>query len=190
MIMWDISFLFRQLRTFAYDGYFNDLSIGAFDAGFGSCSKIEESALGCIEYYGYKRGKVICRDYYDDFYECTHKHKQVRLFHKTVWLFWYIKASELAQTHAGCLCKVFNFNWLERVTVLKRFVLEKILKQISKHKSHVFLRSSKIAGFSPLLRSREEKGAIFKKRGFEIRTYIFFPLTITYLRFEDKVFTK
>ena len=46
-------------------------------------------------------------------------------------------------------------------------------------KAIFFRRSSKIAGFSPLLRSREEKGAIFKlrkKRVFESCSNIPFPL--------------
>ena len=41
------------------------------------------------------------------------------------------------------------------------FSMNGYLEQLSK--PH-FLRSSKIAGFSPQLRSREEKGAIFKFR--------------------------
>ena len=50
-----------------------------------------------------------------------------------------------------------------------------IREQLSKQ---TFLRSSKIAGFSPLLRSREVEGAIFslyKKRGFESSSDVSFP---------------
>ena len=31
----------------------------------------------CIEYYGARRGMQICKDHYDDFLECSLKHKQV-----------------------------------------------------------------------------------------------------------------
>ena len=58
--------------------------------------------------------------------------------------------------------------------------------------SHGFLRSSKIAGFSPLLHSREERGAIFKlrqKHGFESCSNTYLPLvTVSLLekyRFRD-----
>ena len=42
-----------------------------------SCQDLEVSAWECMEYYGEKRGAVICRDYYDDFIECTHQNIQV-----------------------------------------------------------------------------------------------------------------
>ena len=48
---------------------------------------------------------------------------------------------------------------------------------------HVSLRSSKIACFSPLLRRREEKGAIFKlrkKHGLESCSNISFPLELVH----------
>jgi hypothetical protein len=32
----------------------------------------------CIEYYGARRGQEICKDYYDDFIECSSGNKQVR----------------------------------------------------------------------------------------------------------------
>jgi len=41
-----------------------------------SCQDLEVSAWECMEYYGEKRGAVICRDYYDDFIECTHQNIQ------------------------------------------------------------------------------------------------------------------
>merc|ERR1712122_82911 len=30
----------------------------------------------CIEYYGAKQGLTACKDWYDDYIECTHKTKQ------------------------------------------------------------------------------------------------------------------
>ena len=54
------------------------------------------------------------------------------------------------------------------------------LEQLSKPR--FFLRSSKIEGFSPLVRRTEEKSAIFKlpkKRGFDISSNISFPLIMS-----------
>ena len=48
------------------------------DRSFNVCMELEMSALGCVEYYGCKRGQTICARHYDDFYECIAKHKQVR----------------------------------------------------------------------------------------------------------------
>ena len=42
-----------------------------------SCQDLEINAWECMEYYGEKRGAVICRDHYDDFVECTHQNIQV-----------------------------------------------------------------------------------------------------------------
>merc|ERR1711935_443886 len=46
------------------------------DRAFNVCMEIEKSALGCVEYYGAKRGLTICADHYDDFYECIARDKQ------------------------------------------------------------------------------------------------------------------
>ena len=62
---------------------------------------------------------------------------------------------------------------------LKKLPISRGKKYQNKSQSNIFLRSLIFAGFSPLLRSREEKGVIFKlrkKRGFEIFSNIFFPL--------------
>jgi hypothetical protein len=40
------------------------------------CQKLEIEAMECIEYYGAKRGLDICKDYYDDYMECTYRAKQ------------------------------------------------------------------------------------------------------------------
>ena len=48
------------------------------DRAFNPCMDIEKSALGCVEYYGAKRGMTICADHYDDLYECMHRDKQVQ----------------------------------------------------------------------------------------------------------------
>ena len=47
------------------------------DRSFNVCMELEMSAMGCLEYYGCKRGQTICARHYDDFYECIAKHKQV-----------------------------------------------------------------------------------------------------------------
>ena len=48
------------------------------DRAFNACMEIEMSALGCVEYYGAKRGMTICADHYDDLYECMNRDKQVQ----------------------------------------------------------------------------------------------------------------
>ena len=56
------------------DEHFNMIG----DRAFNPCMDIEKSALGCVEYYGAKRGMTICADHYDDLYECMHRDKQVQ----------------------------------------------------------------------------------------------------------------
>ena len=43
-----------------------------------TCSFFEIDAGECMEYYGARRGRYICKDYYDDFQECRYQFKQVR----------------------------------------------------------------------------------------------------------------
>ena len=62
-----------------------------------------------------------------------------------------------------------------------------MLEQLSKAR---FLPSSKIAGFFPLLLSREEKGAIFKlrkKHGFGSYSNIIFPLGCPFDQAREKI---
>ena len=42
------------------------------------CGKFELASMECMEYYGFKRGKVICKDYYEDFIECRYRRLEVR----------------------------------------------------------------------------------------------------------------
>ena len=37
----------------------------------GICGDFEMKALECIEYYGAKQGITACKDWYDDFIECS-----------------------------------------------------------------------------------------------------------------------
>jgi len=46
------------------------------DRAWNHCYDIEKAALGCLEYYGCKRGLTICADHYDDFHECMSRDKQ------------------------------------------------------------------------------------------------------------------
>ena len=41
------------------------------------CGKLELAAMECMEYYGFKNGKVICKDHYEDFMECRWKKLEV-----------------------------------------------------------------------------------------------------------------
>ncbi len=59
-------------------GLTDDLNMGLADTSNHACTKIEASALGCLEYYGFSRGRDICKDHYDDFMECVFRKKQVR----------------------------------------------------------------------------------------------------------------
>ena len=55
-------------------------------SGFGRMDKFEllmSLLQECIEYYGAKRGLEICKDYYDDYLECSFKAKQVKQSHTT-----------------------------------------------------------------------------------------------------------
>ena len=37
----------------------------------GVCADFELKALECVEYYGAKQGITACKDWYDDYIECT-----------------------------------------------------------------------------------------------------------------------
>lgn len=53
----------------------SDISIMLTDTTNNPCTPLEMSAFECIEYYGQKRGSVICKDYYDDWLECNNRKK-------------------------------------------------------------------------------------------------------------------
>lgn len=42
----------------------------------GFCATLHLQAMECLEYYGMKKGHIICKDYFDDFEECKQKHVQ------------------------------------------------------------------------------------------------------------------
>lgn len=54
----------------------NDMTMAVSSTTTNGCTPLELNAFECLEYYGLKRGTVICRDYYDDWMECNHQHKQ------------------------------------------------------------------------------------------------------------------
>ena len=64
--------------TIGLSGITSELMNPIGDRAFNVCMELEKSALGCLEYYGCKRGQTICAKHYDDFYECIGKNKQVR----------------------------------------------------------------------------------------------------------------
>ena len=43
----------------------------------GRCFDKQLEAMECLEYYGLNQGATLCRDYYDDFTECTDGMTQV-----------------------------------------------------------------------------------------------------------------
>merc|ERR1719229_1687711 len=45
------------------------------------CGRFELACMECMEYYGFKNGKVICKDYYEDFVECKYKQLEARRNH-------------------------------------------------------------------------------------------------------------
>ena len=53
--------------------------LGHFEMIQNPCVELEVNAMECVEYYGIKRGSVICKDYYDDFLECKFGFKQVTM---------------------------------------------------------------------------------------------------------------
>jgi len=55
---------------------FTDMGANIINMQSSTCADFELSALECIEYYGAKQGLVACKDWYDDYVECTHKSKQ------------------------------------------------------------------------------------------------------------------
>jgi len=52
---------------------FTDMFSSWFTNCNNRCGKFELEALECMEYYGLKKGKIICKDIYEDFMECRWK---------------------------------------------------------------------------------------------------------------------
>merc|ERR1719458_1820544 len=52
---------------------FTDMFSSWFTNCNNRCGKLELAAMECMEYYGFKNGKVICKDHYEDFMECRWK---------------------------------------------------------------------------------------------------------------------
>lgn len=67
----------NSMPSTLFDGFTGDLFSPIHDRAFNVCMEIEMSAMGCMEYYGCKRGQTICAKFYDDFYECQEKNKQL-----------------------------------------------------------------------------------------------------------------
>jgi len=68
--------LSRRYTTPYLKTFFTDLGANIINMQSGPCMDFEINALECIEYYGAKQGLTACKDWYDDYIECTHKTKQ------------------------------------------------------------------------------------------------------------------
>jgi len=56
--------------------FFTDMGANIMSPQGGLCGDFELRAMECIEYYGAKQGLTACKDWYDDFIECTARSKQ------------------------------------------------------------------------------------------------------------------
>ena len=56
---------------------FTDMFSSWFTNCNNRCGRFELEALECMEYYGLKKGKIICKDIYEDFMECRWKRLEV-----------------------------------------------------------------------------------------------------------------
>ena len=53
------------------------------------CGKLELTSMECMEYYGFKKGKIICKDHYEDFMECRFKRLEVGTTNKASYEYTY-----------------------------------------------------------------------------------------------------
>ncbi|CAB4061254.1 unnamed protein product [Lepeophtheirus salmonis] len=56
----------------------SDLSFLANSIRTSKCTKFELSAMECYEYYGMRKGLDLCKDYFEDYVECTQNTKQLK----------------------------------------------------------------------------------------------------------------
>eukprot|EP00088_Acartia_fossae_P025945 TRINITY_DN26720_c0_g1_i1.p1 TRINITY_DN26720_c0_g1~~TRINITY_DN26720_c0_g1_i1.p1 ORF type:complete len:200 (-),score=40.94 TRINITY_DN26720_c0_g1_i1:105-704(-) len=71
-IAWDLMKVWQP----HYKSFFTDMGAYVASSQAGVCAKFEIQALECIEYYGAKQGITACKDWYDDYMECTTGAKQ------------------------------------------------------------------------------------------------------------------
>ena len=72
------SFLVSSGHRFYYSNALADWMAITNEKAANPCSYFEIQQGECMEYYGMRRGRYICKDYYDDFLECRFQFKQVR----------------------------------------------------------------------------------------------------------------
>ena len=72
------SFLVSSGHRFYYSNALSDWMAITNEKAANPCSYFEIQQGECMEYYGMRRGRYICKDYYDDFLECRFQFKQVR----------------------------------------------------------------------------------------------------------------
>lgn len=68
--------LSRRFHSASLNNFLTDLGSNLHNAQMSTCMDFEMQAMECIEYYGAKQGLVACKDWYDDYIECTHNSKQ------------------------------------------------------------------------------------------------------------------
>ena len=71
-------FSFRYVTPWLWTP-FTDIFSDWFSNADSRCGRFELACMECMEYYGFKNGKVICKDYYEDFVECKYKQLEVRV---------------------------------------------------------------------------------------------------------------
>ena len=64
-------FSFRYVTPWLWTP-FTDIFSDWFSNADSRCGRFELACMECMEYYGFKNGKVICKDYYEDFVECKY----------------------------------------------------------------------------------------------------------------------
>jgi len=61
------------MRNFVTDAF----ALSNTQQGSNKCPDFELRLVECYEAYGRTKGNTLCRDFYDDLYECTFKEKQM-----------------------------------------------------------------------------------------------------------------
>eukprot|EP00096_Caligus_rogercresseyi_P000858 TRINITY_DN1141_c0_g1_i1.p1 TRINITY_DN1141_c0_g1~~TRINITY_DN1141_c0_g1_i1.p1 ORF type:complete len:206 (-),score=41.91 TRINITY_DN1141_c0_g1_i1:138-704(-) len=61
-----------------FTNIFTDISFIPNSIRSNKCTRFELSAVECYEYYGMRKGVDHCKDYFEDFLECSHNTKQMK----------------------------------------------------------------------------------------------------------------
>merc|ERR1711976_614813 len=73
---WQRELHFRYIRPY-FNNILTDITSTAMTSQYDrTCGPMEIKAMECIDYYGTQKGLELCKDYYDDFMECTFNIKQ------------------------------------------------------------------------------------------------------------------